>query len=118
MRIAPHELGDHPLDLDLLARVVLGRERVMREHLTAADQQGETGDEHHDRALHEPSPCSRRTCPPSRLALRRVRLYVRMIPTNLLPAARCPLPAVQAVIRRLDEHVGGPRSGGLAVPPP
>src|SRR5580765_3843286 len=53
MRVAPHELGDDPLDFDFIGGVVFRRKRVMREHLTAAREQGDTGDEHHNRAFHE-----------------------------------------------------------------
>ena len=87
MRIAPHELGDDALDFDFLGGVVFRRKRVMREHLPAARQQRDTGDEHHDRAFHEASPSS------------------LMMSTFL-----------QAVVRRLDKHIGRPRAGRLAVP--
>src|SRR5688572_14259112 len=47
MRIAPHEFLDHTLDLDLLGRIVGGRERVMREYAIGAhDRHGESGEQH------------------------------------------------------------------------
>src|SRR5688572_9931215 len=46
MRIAPHELLHHALDLDLLGRIVGGGERVMREDAIGSRHDGECGEQY------------------------------------------------------------------------
>src|SRR5919204_4237584 len=82
MRIAPYELGDDTLDFNFLCGVVFRRKRVMREHLTATGENGEAGDQHHDRAFHGASPSIHYSAGSGQLVAR-TRTYC------LLPAAYC-----------------------------
>src|SRR4030095_14687308 len=85
MRITPDELGDNALDFDLLRRVVLRRKRVMREDLTAARDERQAGDQHHNRAFHETSPYISPQWAVGRTAGQ-----------HLLPPATCPLPPISS----------------------
>src|SRR5262245_53469091 len=53
MGIAPHELLHRALDLDLFARVVGRRKRVMRKHLIGRCKNDDAGDYQQHPAFHE-----------------------------------------------------------------
>src|SRR5688572_25450641 len=86
MRIAPHELLYESLDLDLLARIVRRRERVMREHPVGAGEKGDAGTYQQDPASHE-----------------------------IVSFQTCYQLLLEALIHRLYELVRRPGSGLLAV---